>query len=83
MTGDIVWGVCRSPDGEALRTVFCLNCREVFGRYLTGIDHMDIKEKAEKEHICKGVKINDQKSMSLIEYEEIQLRIKEDEEWAI
>jgi hypothetical protein len=36
-----------------LRTVFCLDCREVFARYLTGIDHMDVQEKAIKEHQCK------------------------------
>jgi hypothetical protein len=53
MSADIVWGVTTAPDGSPLRTVFCLDCREVFGRYLDGIDHMDVAEKAEKSHICK------------------------------
>ena len=53
MGGCITWGVCRAPDGSPLRTVFCLDCREVFGRYLKGIEHMDVAEKAEKSHICK------------------------------
>jgi hypothetical protein len=54
MGGCITWGVCRAPDGSPLRTVFCLDCREVFARYLTGIDHMDVQEKAEKEHQCSA-----------------------------
>ena len=53
MSADIVWGVTPAPDGSPLRTVFCLDCREVFGRYLDGIDHMDVQDKAEKEHQCK------------------------------
>ena len=53
MGGCITWGVTLAPDGSPLRTVFCLDCREVFGRYLSGIDHMDAQEKAEKEHRCK------------------------------
>ena len=53
MGGHITWGVTPAPDGSPLRTVFCLDCREVFGRYLKGIEHMDVAEKAEKSHICK------------------------------
>ena len=53
MSADIVWGVTTAPDGSPLRTVFCLDCREVFGRYLDGIDHMDVQEKEVKEHQCK------------------------------
>jgi hypothetical protein len=53
MGGSITWGVCRAHDGSPLRTVFCLDCREVFGRYLVGIDYMDVVEGAEKSHICK------------------------------
>ena len=56
MGGSITWGVCRAHDGSPLRTVFCLDCREVFGRYLTGIEHMDVQEKAENEHQCKANK---------------------------
>ena len=49
---NITWGVCRAPDGSPLRTVFCLDCREVFGRYLTGIEHMDVLEQAKATHSC-------------------------------
>ena len=53
MGGSITWGVTPAHDGSPLRTVFCLDCREVFGRYLVGIDYMDVVEGAEKSHICK------------------------------
>ena len=51
---NITWGVTPAPDGSPLRTVFCLDCREVFGRYLTGIDHMDVVDQAQATHICPG-----------------------------
>ena len=53
MSADIVWGVTTAPDGSPLRTVFCLDCREVFGRYLKGIDHMAVVENATKNHKCE------------------------------
>jgi len=60
MGGCITWGVTPAPDGSPLRTVFCLDCREVFARYLTGIDHMDVQDKAEKEHQCKAATAQEQ-----------------------
>jgi hypothetical protein len=59
MGGYITWGVTPAPDGSPLRTVFCLDCREVFGRYLDGIDHMDVQDKAEKEHKCSATTAQD------------------------
>ena len=59
MSADIVWGVTTAPDGSPLRTVFCSDCREVFGRYLDGIDHMDVQDKAEKEHQCSATTAQD------------------------
>ena len=54
MGGCITWGVTPAPDGSPLRTVFCLDCREVFGRHLKGIDHMDVLDKAKEDHQCEA-----------------------------
>ena len=61
MSADIVWGVTTAPDGSPLRTVFCLDCREVFGRHLAGVDHLDVVDLAKAEHVCKTNPINQER----------------------
>lgn len=52
MSTDITWGVTRAPDGSLLKTVFCMHCREVFGRGLKSPDEKELKERMEIEHKC-------------------------------
>ena len=46
---DITWGV----NGKGRRALFCMRCREVFGRELDAVTVRELKQKVEGEHKCK------------------------------
>lgn len=56
----ITWGTKRAGDG-VLCAVFCLECREVFGRDLTPVEAGELKEEIEVLHTAEQCKENGRK----------------------